>query len=89
MNNRTFKEQAGAFGDRLQKEAGADPGAIADLAWKYAYNRPIRREEAKQIVEFIRSHRDSENSDAAEPLRSAIEEMCLALFNTNEFIYMP
>ena len=27
--------------------------------------------------------------ECADALKSAIAEMCLAIFNTNEFIYMP
>ncbi len=89
MNNRTFKEQSAAFADRLLNEAGNSPSAIAALAWKYAYNRDIQPDEHKQIAEFIGSRIDATISSAKESLRPAVEEMCLAVFNTNEFIYMP
>jgi hypothetical protein len=96
LNNRTFKEQAAAFADRLLKEANSDPAAIAELAWKYAYSRTIRPDEKQRMVEFIHStadaaagEKDSQGAPKSDGLKSAVEEMCLAVFNTNEFIYVP
>ncbi len=88
MNNRTFKEQAAAFADRLMKEAGNDPSEIVSLAWQYAYNRRIRSDEKGRMIEFL-SSTSGETKESSDATRSAVEEMCLALFNTNEFIYMP
>src|SRR5262249_55642587 len=37
LNNRTFKEQAAVFAERLLREAGEDPEAVAALAWRYVF----------------------------------------------------
>jgi hypothetical protein len=34
--------------------------------------------------------RDCEKAtEAADPRKAAVEELCIALFNTSEFIYLP
>jgi hypothetical protein len=85
LNNRTIKEQSEAFAERLLRETGGDPTAIARLAWNYAYSRDITDNEREKVVEFIGA-RTSESGDA---LKTVVAELCLALFNTNEFTYMP
>ena len=67
----------------------------AALAWRDVYGRNISDEERRKVVEFIQSQRSAAVSAAASPsnqsvgpVKAAVEELCLALFNTNEFIYM-
>jgi hypothetical protein len=87
LNNHTIRQQADAFAKRLLRETDGEPGAIAALAWRYVYGRNITGAERQQAVEFMqsRSHTASSKGMAAQP---AVQELCLALFNTNEFIYM-
>jgi hypothetical protein len=83
LNNRTMREQASAFAMRLLRESDGTPRGAADLAWKHVYGRTMTKPERKQVEEFIQAR----NKEADAPVKTAIEELCLALFNTNEFIY--
>jgi len=89
LNNRSIKEQAAAFADRLLRETEGHSAAIAALAWRYAYGRTITEEERHKVAAFIRSQDKSTGDESANALKRAVEELCLALFNTNEFIYLP
>jgi Protein of unknown function (DUF1553) len=86
LNNRTVQEQAERFAERLIKECGEHPQQLAEAAWKYAYGRSITAEERDHAIGFIRAQLETTKSNTA---KSAMAELCLALFNTNEFIYMP
>ena len=81
-DKRQTEEQAAAFAKRLLREAGDDPGTVAARAWRYAYGRSISDEERAMAVEFIRVRQE-----AGGVRERPVEELCLALFNTNEFIY--
>ena len=87
LNNKSFEEQAALFAQRLVHEAGEKPADIAALAWKYAYGRPIAADERERAVDFLSSH-DS-TGEPGRSLKQAVDELCLALFNTNEFLYLP
>jgi hypothetical protein len=83
LNNRTMREQAEAFAGRLIREAGERPEDVAAKAWLHAYGRAITDEERHQAIEFLGSR-----TRETESMKSAVTELCLALFNTNEFIYL-
>jgi hypothetical protein len=89
LNNGTIREQASAFAERLVRESRGDPSTLARLAWRYAYGREISREELRRAVEFLAGSDDSSFGARGEPDAKAVEALCLALFNTNEFIYIP
>jgi mono/diheme cytochrome c family protein len=78
LNNRSVRDQAAAFAGRLLRETDKTPEAVAARAWLYAYGRPITEEERREAVAFLRD---------CEP--TAVTELCVALFNTNEFVYLP
>jgi hypothetical protein len=80
LNSRSVRHQAAAFAERLLREAAHNPEALAALAWQYAYGRPITADERREATAFLRERDD---------LRTATAELCVALFNTNEFIYLP
>ena len=86
LNNRTVREQAGAFAARLLRETDRSPEAVAARAWLYVYGRAITADERRAAVAFLRERAPSA---AAEARQAAVEELCVALFNTNEFIYLP
>ena len=75
LNGRLSNDLARAFAIRLQQDAGRDPGRTVDLAFHLALGRAPSPQERQRSVEFLR--------DA--PLR----EFALALFNLNEFLYVP
>ena len=47
-------------------------------AWLLAYGRPITDDERRDAVAFL-----------GECDKAAVTELCVALFNTNEFLYLP
>jgi hypothetical protein len=79
MNNRTMREQASAFADRLLRENKGNVAAVPATAWQYVYGRPIDKDEKQKISGFLAANGND---------RHAVTELCLALFNTNEFIYL-
>jgi len=74
MNNALTLHLAGAFADRLAREAGPDPGRQVDRAYRLAFGRspePIERAEAARVVE-----------------RFGAATLARALFNSGEFLYL-
>jgi hypothetical protein len=88
LNNRGVREQAGAFAARLLRETDRSPEAVAARAWQIAYGRPITNEELREAVAFLRA-REAASSEEGDPRASSAAELCVALFNTNEFLYLP
>jgi hypothetical protein len=90
LNNRLVHEQAKAFAQRLLAETDGNHAAVAALAWQYAYGRAIDDEERRKVVQFLEARcHAAAATGLAHPACRAVEEFCLALFNTNEFIYLP
>jgi hypothetical protein len=81
LNNPVVREQSAAFARRLVQECGDDPEKIAARAWMLAFGRPIRAKEMEKAVRFL-----EDRSTALGDSQAALEELCLALFNANEFI---
>jgi hypothetical protein len=79
MNNRTMREQAAAFADRLLRENKGNVASVPGTAWPYVYGRPIDQEEKQKVSGFLAANGND---------RHAVTELCLALFTTNEFIYL-
>jgi mono/diheme cytochrome c family protein len=75
LNSRAVREQAVAFAGRLRRETDGSPEAIAARAWRLVYGRAITDDERRDAAAFLKA--------------SPIEELCVALFNTNEFLYLP
>jgi hypothetical protein len=77
MNNKFVLMEAKTFAERLQREAGADPAAQANLAFQLALSRPPTKTEAETAVAFIRG-------DA-----QGLVDFCQTVLNLNEFVYIP
>ena len=75
LNGRLSNDLAHAFAIRLQHEAGGDAGRAVDLAFHLALGRAASPRERQRSIDFLRD----------EPL----SEFALALFNLNEFLYVP
>ncbi len=103
MNGPFAHEQSQAFAARLLRECGRDPAALIDRAYRLALGRPPGPAEVSMGRDFLAeqseriqrgvsaaqasgaapvSHTDA--SDAA-----ALADFCLAMFNRNEFLYVP
>jgi hypothetical protein len=89
LNSPLAREQALAFARRLRKVAPGDvPRQTAD-AWRLAFGRPITPAEAKHAAAFLRGRTVTfALTGAADPAGAALSELCLALFNANEFVYL-
>ena len=79
LNSPLAREQAAAFAARLSRECPEDLDRALARAWVLAFGREITPEEAKRAREFVRER---------PPCDAALAELCLALFNANEFVYV-
>jgi hypothetical protein len=86
LNSQVAAAQSRAFAHRLLKECGDKPETVLRHAWLLAFGRPITKAEMARGLEFLRKHQsDSKAGDARE---AALADLCLALFNANEFTYV-
>ncbi len=74
LNSPFATEMANAFAERIQREAGDAPAAQIERAFALAFQRPPDDSERASCVEFRR--------------RRSLEELCRALLNVNELVYV-
>jgi hypothetical protein len=87
MNNALVAQQAFAMSKRLIQEAGGKEGTQIELAWRLAYSREISDEERQATHEFLIQSRSSYQAKGIDNFRErALSDLCLAIFNTSEFI---
>jgi hypothetical protein len=82
LNNQTSYQQAQEFASRLVKQHGQNPSAWVDSAWSAALARepsPTEKQEALALMEKLKD----DNDPAA-----ALAQLCLTIFNLNEFAYV-
>jgi hypothetical protein len=76
FNSEFMQEQSQAFAARLEKDCGKPSRACeVKTAWKLALARPPLPAEQKLTKKFLAG--------------GSLAEMCLALLNRNEFVYVP
>ena len=75
LNSRFILDQSKHFADRLAREAGNDPEKQADRAFRLAFGRASTEAERSAAASLIREH--------------GAASFCRALFNANEFLYVP
>jgi hypothetical protein len=75
LNGSLLIDQSEQFAQRLNREVGNDPARQTRLAFRLAFGRAPNEFEAKQATVLIKT--------AGTPARAR------ALFNANEFIYIP
>ncbi len=75
LNSGFVIRQSESFADRLRSEAGADPTAQADRGFRLAFGRPPAAEERQAAARLIASY--------------GTPAFCRALYNANEFVYVP
>jgi hypothetical protein len=71
---------ARSFAARVEKEAGTDPAKIVDRAFVIALSRPPTAAERTAMVGFLTEHKGTSDE--------AITDLCHALLNLNEFLYV-
>ena len=74
MNSAFVLEQAGHFASRLRVTAREDLGGQVDAGWTLALGRYPTNAERRIALDFLR--------------RNSLQQLCLMLFNMNEFVYV-
>jgi len=80
LNDAIVLGYAKAFARRVEKEAGTDPDAVIDRAFVLALSRPPTTEERAAARSFLANHTG--------PSADAVTDLCHALLNLNEFLYV-
>ncbi|MEN9576064.1 MAG: hypothetical protein RL514_3919 [Verrucomicrobiota bacterium] len=75
FNSRFTLDQAAAFAARVQKEAGGDLAQQITRAWQLALSRIPTPVEIADAESAVREH--------------GLATLCRALFNSNEFLFLP
>ncbi|HCN29928.1 MAG TPA: hypothetical protein DIT64_14535 [Verrucomicrobiales bacterium] len=75
FNSRFTLDTANAFAARVQKEAGDDIAAQITRAYQLALNRAPTTDELRDTVSAVREN--------------GLAVLCRALFNSNEFLFLP
>jgi hypothetical protein len=91
LNSPVTREQAAIFARRLLKECGNEPERIVARAWQLGFGRPPQQTERERALAFLRQSGAAIKALADrsnDSLEVALAELCLALFNANEFIYV-
>ncbi|HTS26552.1 MAG TPA: DUF1549 and DUF1553 domain-containing protein [Bryobacteraceae bacterium] len=76
FNSDFMQEVSRSFAKRLEESCGEKRGCQVETAWNLALSRPPRPAEKRLAMEFFQSG-------------GSLPDFCLALFNRNEFIYVP
>jgi hypothetical protein len=88
LNNRMVAGLARAMAERITREAGANPAPFVKQAWLLAYSRPVNDAESASALKFIGEaearHGRSGRQDAH---AAALEDFCMGIINSTEFIY--
>jgi hypothetical protein len=73
---------------RLTREAAGNVGSFVKRAWLLAYSRAASESELKLAVKFIEEAEAARaRSGATDAHAAALEEFCMGIMNTTEFIY--
>jgi hypothetical protein len=81
LNSPLAREQSAAFARRL-RECGDAPEEAVARAWLLAFGRPVTQAEAGRALGFLRGR------SAGAACEAALADLCLALFNSNEFVFV-
>jgi len=90
LNGSFMMTAAAGLASRLLSEAGSDPAAQVQLAFRLTLCRSPGSEELKFSTGFLQAQArlpSGDTSRADDPVRRSLEAFCLVLLNTNEFAY--
>jgi hypothetical protein len=103
MNGPLAQAQSRALAATLARECGTDVVAQIDRAYRRALGRPASKPDVEMATAFIEGQAaiiadrtrarlpagvPEELPETADPIRAAaVADFCLALFNSNEFVY--
>jgi hypothetical protein len=80
LNDALVLGHAKQFARRVEQEAGTDPDKVIDRAFVLALSRPPTTEERAVMRKFLADHKG--------PFPDAVTDLCHALLNLNEFLYV-
>ncbi len=95
LNGDETNRQAGHLADRLVREVGSDPARQIRRAYELTLCRPPSTDESRELLAFLdreagrgaaTSNQSSSGLDVGAE-RRALELVCRAIFNLNEFVY--
>src|SRR5262249_19858521 len=91
LNGDFLHEQAARFAARLRREAGDDPSAQVDRAFRLSFDRTPTGTERERSLAFLASQADLigrrvKAEDRADPQGEALRAFCVVLLNANEFV---
>jgi hypothetical protein len=105
INGPMSRDASRHFASRLLQEAGTNPEAIIDHAYRLTISRLPRAEEKLRCLAFLKSQTEllrqklQQQQEIERPqnipwqvdpaFATAVADLGLALFNTNEFVYVP
>jgi len=92
LNNPDVLRIARAFADRAAAKAGDDRDRQAVEAFRFALARPPDDEEQRMAVDLLGRHavryEKAPSTDGRSPGRRALADLCRAIMNLNEFLYI-
>lgn len=85
-----------ALATRIIREVGHDPARQVDLAFRLVFQRTPPAADRKRCISFLRSAEELAQATASAtvdkpidpPAGGTLADLCLVLFNMNEFIYL-
>lgn len=80
LNSDFAHECSKQFAERMRTRAGDDPAKLVDAIFRAAFARPPTERERSMGVEFLQR--------PAGDKQDRLAELCLVIFNTNEFLYL-
>ena len=88
LNSPVAHQESVEFARRLLSDDAAPPEELVNRAWLLAFGRPASPSELKHVAAFLARRMSSVESPRPAECEVAWAELCLALFNSNEFIYV-
>jgi hypothetical protein len=99
LNNRIILKAAQQLATRAGSEAGsADPGALIQRAWTIALGRSATSHELQSALKFVadqqrvisesKTDASPDMTSASNPADEAMADLCHALLNANEFLFV-
>lgn len=93
LNSAFMNEQASAFAERLLNEAGNEPAAQIERAYRLAVSRKPTSRELAIAIGYLQQQQQrwqelAENAEADQAQRHALQALCKAILNLNEFVYV-
>jgi hypothetical protein len=83
LNNELVLDWAAGLARRVANDSGLTPDAQVDRAYRLVYSRPATDEERRGALRFL-----DKQAKLAGGRDGALQDLCHALLNSNEFLYL-